>query len=347
MKIGIITQPLEDNYGGILQNWALQQVLKDIGHEPITLDYGLKYSWSRYLLSCGKTLIYRLRRQDRRFPHRPRHGRYGSKYSSEFIFECINKTKPVKALSTALLKEYKIDSIIVGSDQVWRPKYNNHIEDSYLEFAKDFSGKRISYAASFGVDEWEYTDIQTEHCRELVKSFNAVSVREESGITLCRDFLGIEAIHVLDPTMLINKDKYMELCKNVEKSRGQYIAVYCIDIDDRKRKIISNISEKNKLPLKLFSANSDARLTIKEWLAMFRDAEMVITDSFHGTVFSIIFHKPFHTIVNEGRGSGRFYSLFDSLGISYNLDKNINWDMVDEKLGVLQKNSFNFLIYAL
>ena len=177
-------------------------------------------------------------------------------------------------------------------------------------------------------------------------------MREESGITLCRDFLGIDAIHVLDPTMLIKSNKYQDLCKNVKKQKESYIAAYCIDIDDKKRKIFEDIANKKKLPLKLFSANSNAELTIKEWLSMFRDANYVITDSFHGTVFSIIFHKPFYSMVNEGRGTSRFYSLLSSLGLDDRIqidsfDKVINWDAVENELCKLQEKSLNFIKYSL
>ena len=348
MIVGILTQPLEDNYGGILQNWALQQVLKQLGHEPITVDYGLKYSWNRFFLSCGKTLITRIVGGHRRFPHCPRHGRYGSKYTSEFIHNHITKTKPVKSLTSDLLQINEIKAIIVGSDQVWRPLYNKHIEDSFLEFAPDFKGVKIAYAASFGVDKWEFSEDQTKRCSSLAKQFDAISVREDSGVILCQKYLGVDAKSVLDPTLLVKEDNYLALCKNTPVNKDNFIAVYCIDITDERKKLINNASKKLEMPVIIFSANRNVELTIEEWLAMFRDASYIITDSFHGTVFSVIFKKPFLTIVNEGRGTSRFKSLLSNLGLSYRMDmksfsEEIDWNSVDHKLIEYRNESIQFL----
>lgn len=349
MKIGIITQPLEDNYGGILQNWALQQYIFSLGHNPITIDYGLKYGWLRYFLSCCKTIVCRLKGNKRIFPHRPRYGRYCSKYTSDFIHNNIVKTHPVRDLSYIILKKYNIDTIVVGSDQIWRPKYSSHVEDGFLEFANDFKGKRIAYAVSFGVDNWEYSSEQTEKCKSLVKKFDAISVREESGIKLCKTYLNIENVAtVLDPTLLLSVDKYINLCKNIDISNNRFIAVYCIDITEERQIIINNVSKKLGIPFRIFSANRNIKLTIEEWLAMFRDAEFVITDSFHGTVFSIIFQKPFYTMVNAERGRSRFESLLSKIGLTDRMSQNcidstINWKQVNDCLCLLNNNSVKFL----
>lgn len=347
MKIGILTQPLEDNYGGILQNWALQQVLKDLGHDPITLDYGLKYDWGRFILSCGKSVLYKLTGRDRHFPHPPRHGRYGSKYSSEFIYKYINKTKPVKKLSERLLEVYNIDTIIVGSDQVWRPSYNEKIENSYLEFAPNFRGRRIAYGVSFGVDEWEYSETQTKSCSVLAKRFDSISVREVSGVKLCKENLNVSAVQVLDPTLLLSDSRYKTLCNKVDVKEN-FVAVYCIDLTEGKLNLIKNIASKSGLPIKIFSANRGAELTVEQWLAMFRDASYIITDSFHGTIFSIIFKKPFYTIANEARGTSRFESLLSSIGLYSRLCPEvlydeIDWTLIDNKLCEFQNKSIQFI----
>lgn len=351
MKVGILTLPLEDNYGGILQNWALQHTLKQLMHEPITIDYGLKYGWIRYFLSCGKTCLMRIKGVSRSFPHRPRYGRYGSKFSNNFIHKQIIKTEPVNIPTEDMLNKYGIDAIIVGSDQVWRPIYNTKIENSFIGFAPNFTGKRIAYAASFGVDNWEFSDEQTLICKELIRRFDAISVRESNGVSLCKEHFNVSAIHLLDPTLLVQRQDYFDLCKKVKPS-DSFVAVYCLDMTDDKRKIIKDLALKKNLPIRLFGANKDAKLSIEQWLAMFRDAESVITDSFHGTIFSIIFQKPFYSIVNEGRGTSRFYSLLSSLGLaermqSDSFDKGINWERVEKELNIFQKKSLDFLIYSL
>ena len=349
MKIGILTQPLEDNYGGILQNWALQQTFLSLGHEPITIDHGLKYSWIRYFFSCCKSIVCRFKGGKRIFPHKPRYGRYGSKFTSEFIHNNIIKTAPIKNLSNSILKKYSFDTLVVGSDQIWRPKYSSHIEDGFLEFANDFKGKRIAYAVSFGVDNWEYTSEQTKKCKSLVKKFNAISVREDSGIKLCNKYLDLEnVVSVLDPTLLLTVDKYINLCKNINISKNRYIAVYCIDVTKERKFLINEISKKLGIPTRVFSANSNIKLTVEEWLAMFRDAEFVITDSFHGTIFSIIFQKPFFIMVNEERGRSRFESLLSKFDLNDRMSQNcfntqINWDLVFSNLSKLKQQSIKFL----
>ena len=105
------------------------------------------------------------------------------------------------------MTEGEYDAFIVGSDQVWRPSYNQHLEQAFLNFTENWKNvKRIAYAASFGVDNWEFTKKQTKECKRLVQKFDFVSVREDTAVNLCKEHLGIEATHVLDPTLLLSAD---------------------------------------------------------------------------------------------------------------------------------------------
>lgn len=118
--------------------------------------------------------------------------------------------------STSSLRKYfkknRYDAVIVGSDQTWRPKYSPNIYDFYLDFiSKDKRIKRIAYASSFGVDDWEYSAEETKKCAKLSKLFDGISVREQSGIDLCKDHLGVDSELALDPTLLLNKDDYVTL----------------------------------------------------------------------------------------------------------------------------------------
>ena len=130
----------------------------------------------------------------------------------------------------AYTSQYRFDAYVVGSDQVWRPTYNlgDKLFDMYLAFADGQQVKRLSYAASFGVDKWEYSDDQTRICSELAKQFDAISVREKSGVKLCADNLGVDAIHVLDPTMLLDPSDYNKLIgKQIsDKTTGGVILLY-------------------------------------------------------------------------------------------------------------------------
>ena len=217
------------------------------------------------------------------------------------------------------LQEDEFDAIIVGSDQVWRPKYYGKIENAYLAFAKGWHIKRIAYAASFGTDDWEYTPEQTKTCGELLRMFDAVSVREASGAQLCKEHFGVEAQHVLDPTMLLDKEDYIHLIEaaGTPMSKGTLLN-YILDDSPEKRALIEWVAkEKNLVPFRVNSRVEDRKAPLEEriqppveqWLRGFYDAEFIVTDSFHACVFSILFGKPFVVVGNKERGMARFESL--------------------------------------
>lgn len=309
MRIGILTQPLYNNYGGILQNYALQSVLKRMGHESITLDCIHQNSKLRWFLSVAKSVVLWPRKNHRRpFPRFPK-PRVRNKIFNDFVESNLTTTHFMTRYPRGLVRRYHLDAIIVGSDQVWRPTYNPHIEDSFLAFAQHDKIRRVAYAASFGVDKWEFTPNQTKRCKALAKRFDAISVREYSGVELCEKYLGVTAQHVVDPTLLLLKEDYEKLLDDNRPAYHPYLAAYILDPNEENRRIVYEEAEKKKLEVKFFSAGKDAKLSIGEWLAIFHDASFVVTDSFHGTVFSIIFGKEFICLTNKGRGNSRFDSL--------------------------------------
>lgn len=327
--VGIVTHPLLWNYGGLLQNFALHQTLKKLGYKPITLNYVLpKLSIVKYFRFLLKTCL--LFFTSRRRPFVKRKNFYSRLcFFEDFFKKWIVKTKPFCQYSLNLLNEYNIECILVGSDQVWRPQRFPPIHDMYLNFCKNESNlKRIAYAASFGVDNWEYTPMQSEVCARLVKKFDAVSVREETGVKLCKDHLGVDATWVLDPTLLLNKEDYSAVCADIPNKSKRYLAAYILDMNDNIHNLCETIAaEKNLIPM-FFSSGQNASLTVPEWLAMFRDASYVVTDSFHGTVFSIIFGKKFKCLDNKSRGSARFDSLlklYESGKLNEMREFSLNW----------------------
>lgn len=349
MKIGILTQPLGHNYGGILQNYALQQVLKGLGHKPLTINLG--QTFFGYIVFCCKALIFRALGKKRPFPKRVIPQR---KVTTDFIEKNIDRTSLLTFPTPFLLYKYGFQCMISGSDQVWRPEYNKgrSLERMYQNFVWGKKCKQIAYAASFGVDFWEYNNEQTEQCAKLAKRFDAISVREKSGITLCKEHLAVEAIEVLDPTLMLTAEHYASLCKNIPSKKEKFVAAYVLDLEDEKREKVEKFAETVGMPLQLFSAGKDANLTVEEWLSIFRDASFVITDSFHGTVFSIINHKPFISIANAERGASRFHSLLEKFDLESRLISDfaelkplpeIDWASVDAKIGKWQEISKNFL----
>lgn len=360
MRIGIITQPMGTNYGGILQNYALQQVLKELGHNPITLDHYIKYPLWRFILS--RTLYYistLIPYYKRSYNRRPYKGRITTLCVHKFIKNYILRTKNIHIFNPNIIKKYNLEALIVGSDQVWRPSYNEHIEDMFLKFAQNNKKiTKVAYAASFGNSEWDFTEEQTLKCRDLIKSFSKVSVRELSGISLCRQFLNIDASLTLDPTLLIDKSYYESLCQAIPKRTTEFIACYILDMTPDKKEYIKRLQEETKLPIIYFSAHENMKLSIEEWISTFRDAKFVYTDSFHGTIFSIIFKTNFFVFLNKIRGSDRFITLLSQLNIenriiydytNFDLNQEIDWNSVHEKINKNKIDSILFLensIYA-
>ena len=322
--------PLLNNYGGLLQNYALQKVLQKFGHQVKTVDFVVNPSLSFFQLIIAWIkclLLYLIPSKRRRFARIKNVGKRRD-FSKKFCDSFIIKTPTITKYSKNLLKRETVSTIIVGSDQVWRPKYNYRIEDMFLKFAEKMSIKRIAYAASFGVDNWEYTPKQTVECAGLARKFKAISVREESGVMLSKEHLGVDATWVLDPTLLLKKEDYCDVCKDVPVAKEKFLAAYVLDKNNEIRALCESIAAKQSLTLKFFEANSKATLTVPEWLAVFRDASYVVTDSFHGTVFSIIFGKEFKCLYNESRGSTRFDSLlklYESGKLDEMREFSLNW----------------------
>ena len=373
MKIGVLTLPLHNNFGGILQAYALQQVLISLGHNAVLIDkskYASLGSWyKKYPIYLKRTIHKYLLRKDiivRADVEQNRIPRTIAKNTDRFIDKHI---KRILTKDFTNIAKRDFDAIIVGSDQIWRPKYFfSSIENAYLDFAKEWDIKRIAYAASFGTEEWEYNDAQTANCAALLKRFNAVSVRESSAVGLCKEKLGVKAEHVLDPTMLLEKERYIKLFAEAKtaKSKGNLFC-YILDESTEKNVIINTISEeKGVTPFYVNSRyeNPDAPLEeriqqpVVKWLRAFYDAEFIITDSFHACVFSIIFNKPFIVYGNKERGLARFESLLRIFGLQERIatspdeiyriaNKAIDWDSINGIHREWKEKSISFLTDSL
>lgn len=357
MKIGIITQPLSRNYGGILQNYALQQTLIKLGHIPYTYDLG-KYTWKDWVITNIKNLIKKIIGRPYAFFETPKKRKQNEQCLRKFVEGHINLILPRSHRPTSnKVLEYKLNALIVGSDQIWRPKYNSSIRDMYLNFAKNLDIKRIAYAASFGTGEWEYTLRQTSLCKSLLQKFDAVSVREDSAVKLCKKNFNVNAVHVVDPTLLLSAEEYKRLLTHIPETKSHYIFAYILDQTDSKISFINDCAKHFGLDVVIKGANKHLSIndSIENWLVNFRDAEYIITDSFHGSIFSIIFNKNFNVILNRERGADRMLSLLKMLNLSGQLvdskllvasmdsHSSINWQHINDKLEVLRKTSLDFL----
>lgn len=361
MKIAILTLPLHTNYGGILQAYALQTVLERMGHEVKVLQTSTFRIWNPLLMPLvyGKRCVKKIFRDwnspifiERRLK---KDNKVIRQHTDRFINRYLNIVE-LKSLNEVSSNDF--DAFVVGSDQIWRKHYFNGMwhapmKDAFLDFTKGWNIKRIAYAASFGMDNIdEYSPSDIIECKRDIQIFDAVSVREDSGVKICKSKFGIEAKHVLDPTMLLSKEDYEAIVNdsNVPESAGDMLC-YILDPTELKSKIIKKVClEKGLTPFNVFAEVENKLLPLEQrvqpplesWIRGFMDAKFVVTDSFHACVFSIIFGKPFLAVGNAGRGMSRFTSLFSTLGLGNHLI-NSKEDLAKIKTDVMVKNNFGIL----
>lgn len=368
MKICILTQPLNTNYGGLLQAYALQTILKQMGHEVWTEDR----KWKRPLIVKVKQLIARLIKYRGLYYSTDRQEQYMAQKTIPFIRKYITTTEPISSNTKREFCKYNFDAYIVGSDQVWRPMYSYCLSNYFLDFVMGQQVKRIAYAASFGTSDWEFTGEQTRRCATLAKQFDAISVREDCGVVLCKKYLGVDAIHLLDPTMLLDKEDYIRLVEQEQTlSSGKKLMTYVLDQSEEKQAIVQKVSQTLGLvpnivmPEMNFSQVGKKYINqcifppVTDWLRGFMDAEYVITDSFHGTVFSILFNKPFVVMANKERGMARLISLLKKFELEERwvhsvedvtdqmLHTSVNFEKANRILDIEKEKAKRFLVESL
>lgn len=363
-----MTLPLQINYGGIIQNYALQTVLRQMGHEVETINIQKKLLAKKYDISFLS-----------KFFNSSKSGKRQLVYS--FVREYINLTEPL--YNKKEVKKYdfsRFDAVIVGSDQVWRIRYAYpDIYTYFLDFIKNEESSRkvrkIAYSASFGIDTAEYTDEQMQLCGKYIQDFDLVTVREKSALTLMNEIYRWTCkrapMQTLDPTMLLCKEDYLKISGTHDTGDNVGgLFYYVLDMTEEKWNLIRKIANDlgvepftlSRKPHKWYSCKIKEEQMVpapQKWLDAFHRASYVFTDSFHGSVFSLIFQKEFLAIGNRKRGISRFNSLFDKFNLNDRLifseqdydislytDK-IDWNSVGEILTRERMNSLNVLRAAL
>lgn len=426
MKVAIFTLPLVNNYGGILQAYALQRALESYGFEAPVVNLKIRQRglFSRdYLKFLLAKLIYFKKYKNAEFSTL----RYYAD-TQRFIAQNIETTREIysPAALKRLFEQEKFGACVLGSDQVFNPPYFDAFENDFsLGFAPQECIK-IAYAASFGGENFKGARDLELHKANLAK-FKAISVRERGATALCESVFGISgAAFVLDPTLLAGREVFEKFispagaASSVKPSaaelaqgdagraeaRGEQIAIcaasqetkaaktravaqnlngvaadiadtafstqdtgenavratnaaqkgqifaYILDQNERKGEILKSVSEREGLGVREVNDKAN-RVSIEEWLSLIAGAQLVITDSFHGCAFSILFNKPFFAFINENRGSSRFYSLFESFELQDRviksasdvaLSKQVDWARVNEILSRRREASREFLI---
>lgn len=366
MRIGILTLPFNNNYGGYLQAYALMTVLKNEGHD-VELIYRRhnKLPFTKLIVPICKNVVKKLlgRKVVSIIPNSEKEFRSrGASMMPFFDKYIVPRSKPL--YSSKKFTKYvtgRYEAVIVGSDQVWRPDYGPGIGDFFFAGIKDEKLRRLSYAASFGSDNPIYSDEEIQICKQAISLFKAVSVREQSGLDIIKSFNWkpiSEPQFVLDPTFLLAKEVYESILSgyNEPKTKGKLFN-YVLDANPQTKGIISEASSFMKIDVFGVTDIQTGIVnlpSIEDWLCFIRDASFVVTDSFHGMVFSIIFKKEFVVCPNFKRGAGRFTSLLNLLGLQKRIvtdekqvqaciESPINWAGVEDVLRVERFNSLNYI----
>ncbi len=367
-KVGIITYHFVPNYGAAMQAWALQQALKQLGHEPFLIDYRPSHlttggcfrwpadAWSRHAnLVIGYLKIVYLKKallgdggKEKKF--------------QEFHARFLN-LGPRTYRSVQELRESppKADAYICGSDQIWNASSQFGVDPAYfLDFGSD-QVLKVAYAASFGRP---YIDSKFEgETLDLIRRLDAVSLREQSGAQVVQEKCQGETVWVPDPTLLLGGD-YPEAVYPEEKE--DFIFSYTL----RSRKLVADVESaiSRRTGLKLISPTTLQEGGCSapgplEWLGYIKAARYVITNSYHGTLFSIIFRKPFVFVGLSGAKSSfneRAYSLLGRLGLrdrmidegnkdelESTLNRDIPWEGVAKEVATWREEGVEFLARSL
>lgn len=366
MKIGILTVPFNNNYGGFLQAYALKTVIKNTGNEVIFIrrERPRKLWWDiisiiKWLIGKGDYVFFREYKK-----------RKASKFTDAFQHRYLYPMTEsfYRPITYQSIKKYGIDKFIVGSDQVWRYQYaQSSIFNYFFDFLQGTNIPRMSYAASFGGNNEDFPKELFIRATKLLEEFDIITVREQQATNILRvanNNINKSKV-VLDPTFLLDKDEYVSLLSNNIKTSipQKGLFSYLLDKDSIKTRIQTTVSEKLSIRVVEFEA-MDPTLkkiepvkSVEDWLFGIERADFIITDSFHGTVFSIIFNRPFITIGNKQRGLERLKSVLNLFGLEdrmlldYSeesvltiLNTKIDWENINKILKFNRMKSLKILI---
>lgn len=316
--IGVVGWWYNENYGGVLTYYALHQVLKSMGLSVLMID---KPSAD------------------------PKYKPSESTVSRRFALKHYNISDIYEPKQMSVLNK-KCDNFISGSDQLfasWAWPYGE--ASNYLDFAET-SKNKIGYASSFG-NTYNASPEFIMRSSYLLHRFNSLSVREDYAVDVVKENFGLDAVQVLDPVFVCDPQEYDKLIEQSSAEKeSNYVLSFFLDPDSQKREALLALSERmgekyvnlihatdfksniQKLDLDNIIANAD----VEDWLAYYKNADFVITDSFHGTCFAIIFKKPFVSIANKQRGDRRFVSMLKTFGLLDRLVDNPDEISNNEKL---------------
>lgn len=325
-KIGIITI-YNSNYGNRLQNYALQESLKKLGHDVTTIkNVSLLNKRKNMLEYFLRNIKYIFKRND-----------FVDKKEREGLFQEFNKninlTKYVfNWNSQKKLKDF--DCFVIGSDQVWNPNIGRLTNYDLAHFS--FRCNKISYAASIGVESLD--EFYINRLSSGLKDFKAISLREDAGVKIVKEKCDLNCCLLVDPTMLLDYDEWSSVIKKPKQYKNEkYILNYFLgDLSEENEKIINEFAKKNNCKvINLLRCDDPFYETgPSEFLFLEKNAFMICTDSFHSSVFSILFNKPFVVFDRNQKGFNNMSSRIDTLLSKFKLEdrKFSNGNMLEDYL---------------
>ena len=346
MKVSVITRHAIANYGSLLQAFATQKVLENLGYESEIIDYirddesykqhektllKRKEEWNNNPI---KKALYLLMRQ-------PESIAAGKRFEKERR-ELLNLSERYTDSKTLNNNPPVADIYMTGSDQVWGPVANGAYDDSYcLSFAK---GKKIAFAASFG--HTEMTEELKDYFKEWLTRYNSIAVREDSAVEILSE-MGISASQVLDPTLLLGKDYWKDYLLPIKQKK--FILVYQLHNDKRLGEYAKRVAKEKGLPLIRVSASYHQRTRegkfiwcpkLGEFLSYVSNAECMITDSFHGTAFAINFNTPFVEVLPNNKTGTRNISILNLTKLTDRVLQDFNdTDLANKEIDFSYANS--------
>lgn len=360
MNVGILTYHNALNYGAVLQCYALQQTMIRNGFYCEVLDYkseGIERQYNKVKLGQCRSIKNFVAHNSTCYIRRQKKKKFKT-----FLSKNIKLSEEILHLSDIS----NIDCVIVGSDQVWNPVCNRG-DASYLLSDLPDDIKRIAYAASIGKNE-NIELYQANHQIDYVKflkKFAFISLREKDSVEYFKN-KNMQSEFVVDPVLLCDRDVWKSMIQPVEE---RYIFVYNLGNYDNLFNVVQELKKITHLKVRIINQNVKGTLksfgyedlsnsSPDEFLSLLSNAEYVITDSFHGTAFSLIFHKKFYSIANPRSNSAnnRLYSLLSELGLEGRFLKaqedicisdEINYDGVDDILKEMSLNSLSLLLSSM
>lgn len=365
MKIGILTYHRAENYGALLQAYAMMTYLQSQGHEVTFVDYWPKYHSDYFRLFPWQQLSKRSGYRKILFLIQlvlwlvPRYIR--KKKFHNFMYHRLNLTK-LPQYSDRDSKTARFDVVLYGSDQIWRKQNLGGVgfDDWYFGTDHVLADRKIVYAGSMGTVDTTAED--DEYIQKMMLNFNALSVREKD-LQLYLAHLGISAILVPDPVFLLSKDQWKSLIKKKE-SKGNYILFYNLLYTCESKLFVEKLSHEKNLPIR--EVNKKMQLShfmqnryistasVEQFLQLIEGAEYVVSNSFHGVAMSVIFEKQFYA-VGMGSKANRVLSLLESVGIKERYittlhdlpSSQIDYNKVHDSLNEVIGQSADFLQRAL